>query len=269
MITITLKEKLTNNEITFGSWITIGHPAIAEILAFAGFDWLTIDMEHSAITLAEAQSLIQTIELSGCTPLVRVGSNDPVIIKRVMDAGSHGVIVPQVNSVQEAKQAVDAVKYPPKGERGVGLARAQGYGINFEEYKEWNDNNSVVIVQIENILGVDNLEEIITVEGIDGFIVGPYDLSASLGVPGEFEHPKYLKAIEKINSVINNDSKIAAGFHVVPLEPEMVKDKIEEGYSFLAYSLDSLFIADYARKDMLKIKGKAFSPKSFLKRSNL
>lgn len=266
MIFITLKEKLKSKQITIGSWITTGHPAIAEILSFAGFDWLTIDMEHSAITLTEAQNLIQTIELSGCVPLVRVSSNDPVIIKRVMDAGSHGVIVPQVNSVQEAKDAVSAVKYPPKGTRGVGLARAQGYGIDFEDYKKWNNNNSIVIVQIENILGVENLEGIISVEGVDGFIVGPYDLSASLGVPGEFENPKYLQAMDTINKVINKSSTIAAGFHVVPLETGMVLDKIKEGYCFLAYSLDSLFIADYARKDLLKIKGDLFSVRPYLKK---
>jgi len=224
-------------------------------------------MEHSAITLTEAQNLIQTIELSGCVPLVRVGSNDPAIIKRVMDAGSHGVIVPQINSIKEARDAVAAVKYPPKGTRGVGLARAQGYGMDFEDYKEWNDKNSIVIVQIENIRGVENLKEIISVEGVDGFIVGPYDLSASLGVPGEFEHPKYLQAMDNINNLISKSSTIAAGFHVVPLETEMVLDKIKEGYCFLAYSLDSLFIADYARKDLLKIKGDLFSAKPFIKRS--
>lgn len=266
MIFITLKEKINSGQITIGSWITIGHPAIAEIMSFAGFDWLTIDMEHSAITLAEAQNLIQTIELSDCAPLVRVGSNDPVIIKRVMDAGAHGVIVPQINSVQEAKDAVSAVKYPPKGTRGVGLARAQGYGIDFEDYKAWNDNNSIVIVQIENIRGVENIEEIISVEGVDGFIVGPYDLSASLGIPGEFDHPSYLQAIEKINHVIKKSTKAAAGFHVVPLDTEMVHSKIKEGYSFLAYSLDSLFIADYARKDLLEIKGDLFSAKQFIKK---
>ncbi|EHQ36867.1 HpcH/HpaI aldolase family protein [Methanoplanus limicola] len=261
----TLKKKIKSKEVTIGSWITIGHSSIAEILSLGGFDWLTIDMEHSAITLAEAQNLIQTIELSRCVPLVRVGSNDPNLIKRVMDAGSHGVIVPQVNSVQEAKNAVNAVKYPPNGNRGVGLARAQGYGLDFEKYKKWNDENSIVIIQIENILGVENLEEIIAVKGVDGFIVGPYDLSASLGVPGEFEHPRYLQAMEKIKTVIEKKDTIAAGFHVVPLEPEMVFDKIKEGYCFLAYSLDSLFIADYARRDLLKIKGDLFSEIDFIK----
>ena len=261
---MSLKDKLSKKELTFGTWMTIGHPAIAEILSTAGFDWITIDMEHSAITLSEAQNLIQTIELSGSVPLVRVSSDDPNLIKRVMDAGAHGVIVPQVNSVKQAEDVVKAVKYPPIGIRGVGLARAQGYGLNFEEYKQWNDNKSIVIIQIENILGVNCWEDILKVKGIDGFIVGPYDLSASLGVPGEFEHPKYLDAIKRINSVIAT-TNIAAGFHVVPLDPKLVTQRINEGYRFIAYSLDSLFIADSARRDLQIIKSGKNMPKKYIK----
>ena len=129
-----LKERLRKKEVTIGSWITLGHPSVAEIMAKAGFDWLTVDMEHSAITLHQAQQLIQVIELSGVVPLVRVGENDPNLIKRVMDAGAHGVIVPMVNSKEDAEKAVRSVKYPPRGFRGVGLARAQKYGADFEGF---------------------------------------------------------------------------------------------------------------------------------------
>lgn len=132
-----LKTKFVRREITIGSWITIGHQAVAEIMAGAGFDWLTVDMEHSAITLDIAQQLIQTIDLCGCIPLVRVGENNANLIKRVMDAGAYGVIIPMVNTKEDAERAVDAVKYPPIGKRGVGLARAQKYGLGFEEYKKW------------------------------------------------------------------------------------------------------------------------------------
>jgi 2-keto-3-deoxy-L-rhamnonate aldolase RhmA len=134
-----LKEKLKTQTLTIGSWITLSHPAIAEIMAKAGFDWLTVDMEHSAITLHQAQQLVQVIELSGCTPLIRVGENNPNLIKRAMDTGAHGVIVPSVDCREDALKAVRAVKYPPLGTRGVGLARAQGYGMEFEKYKEWVD----------------------------------------------------------------------------------------------------------------------------------
>ena len=198
-----LKEKLRNRELTIGSWITIGSTVVAEIMAKAGYDWLTIDMEHSAITIDIAQELIRVIELCGVTPLVRVGNNDANLIKRVMDAGAHGVIVPMVNSREDAENAVRSVKYPPRGFRGVGLARAQKYGADFEGYKQWNDKNSIVIVQIEHILAVENLEEILSVPEVDGFIIGPYDLSGSLGVPGEFDNPEVLDALKRVKQIWN------------------------------------------------------------------
>jgi len=260
-----LKERLHRNELTLGSWITLGHPAIGEIMAASGFDWLTIDMEHSAITLHEAQQLIQVIELAGCTPLVRVGCNDPNMIKRVMDAGSHGVIVPQVNSPEEAQVAVQAVKYPPQGIRGVGLARAQGYGMEFERYKAWNDQESIVIVQIEHIRAVDELESILSVHGVDGFIVGPYDLSASLGVPGQFDHPAFLQAMERVLDSVRQASCISPGFHVVPPDLDLLNEKINDGYRFVAYSLDSLFLAEKCTRDLNTLLRENFRPRTYIK----
>lgn len=262
---MSLKDRLKRNELTIGSWITLGYPAIGEIMASSGFDWLTIDMEHSAITLHEAQQLIQVIELAGCVPLVRVGDNDPIIIKRVMDAGAHGVIVPQVNSQAEALATVQAVKYPPQGIRGVGLARAQGYGMEFERYKEWNEQESIVIVQIENIQAVNNLEAILSVEGIDGFIVGPYDLSASLGIPGQFDHPAFLKAMEKIGVFVQQATNLSPGFHVVAPDLKLLNDKIAEGYRFVAYSLDSLFLAETCSRDLKNIPGHTINSKPYVK----
>lgn len=248
-----LPKSLANNEITIGSWITLDHPAIAEIMAKSGFDWLTVDMEHSAITLAQAQELIRVIELCDCIPLVRVGHNDPNLIKRVMDAGAHGVIVPNVNSAEEARRAVNAVKYPPIGTRGVGLARAQGYGFDFEKYKEWVSTESVIIVQIEHIKAVENLKDILTTPGVNGFIVGPYDLSASVMVPGQFDNPEVLDALKKIIK-ISKELDVPAGFHVIPPEPEAIFEKIKEGYTFLAFSLDTLFLGEICRKGLTSIR---------------
>jgi len=247
-----LKERIANRELTIGSWITLGHTAIAEIMAKAGFDWLTIDMEHSAITLEQTQQLIQVIELSGCVPLVRVGINDSTIIKRVMDCGAHGVIVPMVNSAEDAERAVKAVKYPPHGTRGVGLARAQGYGASFEAYKDWLEKDSIVIVQIEHIEAVNNLEAILQVPGVDGFIIGPYDLSGSLGVPGQFDHPDVVKALERVKE-ISPRFPVSAGFHVVPPDLAATYEKIDEGYTFLAYSLDILFLGEQCRQGLKAI----------------
>ena len=237
MMVKSLKSKLARGELTFGSWITLAHPAVAEIMSRAGFDWLTIDLEHSVITIREAEELIRVIALSGVSPLVRLSSNDPVQIKRVMDGGSHGVIVPMVNSVSDAEQAVQAVRYPPEGTRGVGLARAQGYGGTFENYRQWLNQEAVVIVQIEHIKAVDNLEAILSVEGIDGFIVGPYDLSGSLGVPGQFEQPLVKKALERIRSIGIASGK-AFGIHIIEPDVEELRHRVDEGYNFLAYSLD-------------------------------
>jgi 2-dehydro-3-deoxyglucarate aldolase len=249
----TLKKKLKHKELTIGSWITLGHPSIPEIMAKAGFDWLTVDMEHSAITLHQTQQLIQIIELSEVTPLVRVGENNPDLIKRVMDVGSHGVIVPMVNTKEDAIKAVNAVKYPPVGTRGVGLARAQGYGLEFEKYKEWVNRESIVIIQIEHIKAVNNLEEILAVAGVDGFIVGPYDLSGSIGRPGEFEHPDVIVALKRVRE-ISEKMNVASGFHVIPPDYKDVLKKIKEGYSFIAFSLDTLFLGNTCREGLRKLK---------------
>jgi len=241
-----LKERMMSRELTIGSWITIGHPSVAEIMAQAHFDWLTIDMEHSAITLSEAQNLIQVIDHSGVTPLVRVGSNDPNLIKRVMDAGAHGVIVPMVNTAEEAEKAVRSVKYPPEGFRGVGLARAQKYGADFEGYKQWCAKESIVIVQIEHIKAVENLEKILDVSGIDGFIVGPYDLSGSLGIPGNFTDQKMVDALARVKKVAEQ-KKALSGYHVIPPDTKEFKKKQEEGYKFIAFSIDMLFLGQSCR----------------------
>jgi len=232
-----LKQKLKNSEATIGSWITLAHPAIAEIMAKAGFDWLVVDLEHSVITIREAEELIRVIDLCNVVPLVRVSSNDPIQIKRVMDAGAHGVVIPMINSPEEAEKAVAAVRYPPRGIRGVGLARAQGYGINFNDYTEWVNKESVVIVQIEHIDAINNLGKILSTDGVDGFIVGPYDLSASLGFPGQFDHTLMINAMKKVSS-IGNDSGKTPGIHIVEPNIKELKQRKDQGYRFIAYSLD-------------------------------
>jgi len=248
-----LKSRLRDRNLTIGSWITLGHPSIAEIMAKAGFDWLTVDMEHSALTLHQAQQLIQVIELSGCVPLVRVGANDANLIKRVMDAGAHGVIVPMVNTKEDAEQAVGSVKYPPRGFRGVGLARAQSYGADFEGYRKWNEAESIVIVQIEHIKAVENLEAILSVAGVDALIIGPYDLSASLGVSGQFDHPKVVAALSEVQRVTKQLNAVA-GYHVIPPDPAQVREKVKQGYRFLAYSVDILFLGNSCRSGLKIIR---------------
>ena len=250
-----IKEKMQRGEVSIGSWITLAHPAIAEIMAKAGFDWLAVDMEHSVITIREAEELIRVIDLCDVVPLVRLSANDPVQIKRVMDAGAHGVIVPMVNSVAEAEQAVSAMRYPPQGTRGVGLARAQGYGSSFDKYLNWVNKESVVIVQVEHVEAVNNLESILSVYGVDGFIVGPYDLSGSLGVPGQFDHPLMKEAMQQIETVGTASGK-APGIHVIEPMPDELKSRIEHGYRFVAYSVDIRMLDVTCRHGIQAVRGK-------------
>ncbi|MGL1862836.1 MAG: aldolase/citrate lyase family protein [Pseudodesulfovibrio sp.] len=249
-----LKEQMVRGDVSVGSWITLGHPAIAEIMCRAGFDWLAVDLEHSVITLREAEDLIRVINLHGVTSLVRLSDNDSVQIKRVMDAGAGGVIVPMVNSPEEAHYVVESVYYPPRGKRGVGLARAQGYGSNFQGYKTWLDSKPVIVVQIEHIDAVNALEDILAVDGVDGFIVGPYDLSASLGVPGVFDDSRFLDAMERIREVGGASGKVP-GIHVVEPDTAATQGRIEEGYRFVAYSLDVRMLDVSCRKALDVIRG--------------
>jgi 2-keto-3-deoxy-L-rhamnonate aldolase RhmA len=234
---MSLKSKLKNKELTVGTWLSLAHPAIAEIMVEAGFDWVTIDLEHSVITIREAEEMIRVIDLGGSVPLVRLSSNDPIQIKRMMDAGARGIIVPMVNSQEDVNRAVKAVHYPEKGTRGVGLARAQGYGVNFQENLNWLKNEAVIIVQIEHITAVENIEAILSCDNVDGFIIGPYDLSASMGLPGQLDHPDLVAALKKIREA-GEALKKSGGLHIVEPNPQELKLRIEEGFNFLAYSVD-------------------------------
>lgn len=245
----TLRKRILNNELTLGSWITIGHPNVAEILANAGFDWLVIDIEHNPIDYSMVQQLITTIQSKGVAALVRVNKNEEVTIKQVLDAGADGVIVPMVCSKEDAQKAVDYAKYPPIGKRGVGLARAQQYGTMFEEYKKWVAEDLVVIAQIEHIDAINNLEEIVSVDGIDGTIIGPYDLSGSLGKPGAFNEPDVKAALEKFDTICK-EKNVNMGYHMVNSDPATVQQKIDEGYRFIAYGTDFLFMGDTAANGM-------------------
>lgn len=237
-----------------GTWITLNNPSIAEILADAGFDWLCIDLEHSVIDYFETQQLILAIQSKGIKAFVRVGENNFRIIKRVLDAGADGIIVPSVNSEIEAKKAVDAVKYPPFGKRGVGLARAQSYGFGFEEYRDNKAKNIILIVQIEHINALNELDKILSIDGIDGSFIGPYDLSGSLGKPGNWDDQLVIDALNKYEYVAKKFNKLI-GYHVIKPEFNLVNEKIIKGYNFIAFSLDVMFLGTLA-KTQLKLINK-------------
>jgi len=250
---MTLKQKLGRNQVTIGSWITLGHSAVAEIMARAGFDWLVIDMEHSVIELRDAQEMMQAIDLAGIAPIVRLTSNDADLIKRVMDAGAHGVMVPAVNSRADAERAVSAVYYPPRGSRGVGLARAQAYGGTFAAYRAWLEKEAVVIAMIEHIAAVEAIDRILTVEGVDAYMIGPYDLSSSLGVPGEFGNPKVVEAIARIREA-GKAHKKTGGIHVVDPDFAQLEMRLKEGFTFIGYGMDIRILDTFCRDQLARAK---------------
>lgn len=248
-----LKNKLKANVLTIGSWITLGHTSIAEILAHAGFDWLVVDLEHTTISIEQAGELIRVIDLCGVAPLVRLTSNHPDQIKRVMDAGAHGIVVPMVNTVDDAVRAVASTRYAPQGIRGVGLARAQKFGPGFSDYLKWQKDGPVVIVQIEHKDALEQLESIFSVPGVDGFIIGPYDLSCSMGMPGEFERPEFKEATNRILS-IGLRMNCPAGIHIVEPDQSRLCQVITEGYRFIAYSVDIRMLDVAARAGISNAK---------------
>ena len=248
-----LKQRLQKKELTVGSWLTIPHRSVVEVFAKSGFEWLVIDLEHSPIGIDQTAELIAHIQGNGMQALVRVTKNEEVIIKRVLDAGADGIVVPMIKCKQEAEKAVSFTYYPPLGSRGVGLNRAQHYGEGFEPYKKWLNENIVIIAQIEHIHAIENLDEILAVKGIDGTIIGPYDLSGSMGYPGEYLREDVKHALESYIAKTNKANK-PLGYHVIESEASISAEKVKQGYTFIAFSIDFFFLADRAKSELKKIK---------------
>lgn len=237
----TLKLKLKNGQKTIGSWITIPSPNIIEILGQYEFDWLCLDIEHNMFNQETIVNLIRLIQSFDIAALVRVSSNDEVVIKHVMDAGADGVIIPMVKSRIDARSAVNSVYYPPQGKRGVGLSRAQKYGSGFLEYQDWLKNNAVIIAQIEHYEAISNLSQIVTTDGIDGVLIGPYDLSASMGYPGEFQRPDVQEQLQSFKTICEKH-KVSFGLHIVDPDKNELQNKVEEGYNLVAFGTDFNFL---------------------------
>ncbi|MCC7418372.1 MAG: 2,4-dihydroxyhept-2-ene-1,7-dioic acid aldolase [Acidobacteria bacterium] len=228
--------------------MSMAHVSIAEILASAGYEWVVVETEHTAIDNSEVLKLLIAIERAGAVGLVRLAWNDPIQCKAVMDSGAAGVLVPMVNTREDAELAVKAIKYPPLGFRGVGLARAQAYGQEFGRYVARSNEDSLLIVQIEHIDAVRNVEEICAVPGIDGTFIGPYDLSMSMGIPGQLDHPELLKARARVLEA-TRAAGLAAGIHLVHPDRAAadLPAAIAAGYRFIALGTDILFLGDSCR----------------------
>ena len=250
-----LKQRLAGGGTVVGSWLSLGSASIAEIMALAGFEFLVVDLEHSPTSLETTAEIIRVVGLVGSSPFVRVTSNDHHLIKRVLDSGAHGVIVPNITTAAEARAAVRATQYPPLGNRGVGLHRAQGYGAHFDEYRSAAASGIAVVLQIESKAAVHNIREILNVEGVDSVMIGPYDLSSDLGVPGDFESEPFLTAVAEVSTAAR-EAGVATGFHVVEPDPALLERYSDEGYRFLVYSVDMRIIDSGARAGARPLSGR-------------
>ncbi len=199
-----VKAWLQSNEMKLGTILTIDHPAIAEIAALAGFDWLWIDGEHGNFNEMSAATSC-AVNAGRARTFVRLPDRSSTAIRRFLEIGCDGIILPQVSSAAEVDEIAKAAFYPPRGERGIGIARAQGYGARFKEYLEQQDY--AIIVQIENLAGLQNAQAIIAHPAVDAVIIGPYDMSASFGIPGQVEDPQVIGAISKIQTLCKGARK--------------------------------------------------------------
>lgn len=244
-----LKEKLKRGEAVIGTFVGIGHPDVTEWLSGLEFDWLLLDAEHGPLSFETMQRMMQSMRGTGCTPIVRPQWNDFVVIKRVLDLGAYGVIVPMVNSKEDAEKAVKACKYPPEGIRGYGPRRA---GMFDPEYFETANDELLIAVQIETEKALRNLDEILSVDGVDACYIGPWDLSCSLGfgVPPKWDDPRYLKAFDMVLEASEEWGKPAGMFASI----DNIGWAIEKGFKFNTVDDDDTFLMHGARMALEKVR---------------
>ncbi|MGH8474164.1 MAG: HpcH/HpaI aldolase family protein [Methylococcales bacterium] len=232
------RQRLLNRETLLGTMITLPCPEVVEMMVDVGFDWLFIDCEHGSFDSRVAQSLLQAAA-ERCACVIRVPTSDDVWIKKMLDIGAQGIIVPQIQSTQQAYRAIQSCKYPPQGTRGVGLGRAHRYGARFVEYLEHANDDIAVILQAEHIDAVHCINAITALPGVDAILIGPYDLSASLGKIGRVDDAEVVAAINKVRDTCFQKS-IPMGYFGV--NPQAVKPYMEQGYTLITVGVDALFM---------------------------
>ncbi len=232
-----LKSKLQNRRRVFAGWNSFSHPSITEIFTRAGLDFIGIDLEHSTISQEQTQRIIAAAQSNGCLALVRIASHNAEMARRALDSGADGLIVPMVETSQDVERTIAWSKYPPEGKRGFGVSRAQGYGFDFDDYvKNWN-STSILMVQIESVRAVENIKEILASPHVDGAMIGPYDISGSLGIPGQLTHEKVLKLCNEVNRECVRQKK-SYGTHIVEPTVERIKKAFKAGYTFTVLGSD-------------------------------
>lgn len=243
-----LKKKLVNREPVFGGWVSYTDPAITETFAMAGFDFIAIDMEHTTISLTEAKTIITSAQSEGACCLPRPVSHTNDHIKPLLEAGADGMFIQMVETPEQVETLIAAMKFPPVGRRSYGVNRAHGYGFDFDRYiNDWNDS-STLILQIESIQAVENIDALLAYPEVDGVMVGPYDISGSLGVPGQTNHPKVREAGQKIIEAAKRAGKSCCT-QIAEVTPDRVRDAFDQGFTFVILGSD-LFILWKWAEDM-------------------
>ena len=243
------KERIKNHEVLHGIIVTMGLTSATEALSSCGFDWLWIDMEHAPLSLMDVQQMLQAKNHT-CAALVRIPANTDEWIKQVSDLGADGIIVPHVNTKMQALQAVRASLYPPEGTRSVGLTRASLYGMNRDYTKSANAKKSL-FVQIEHQEGVGNIEEIVQVPGLDGIIIGPYDLSGSYGKLGEIQD---VEIVEAMQHVLNTCKRFAKPIGIFAKQADDAKRYVHQGFQLIATGIDMHYLWNAAKETLENVK---------------
>lgn len=247
MSTNPIRQALLERRLTLGTWIQIGHPAIAEVLAHVGFDWIAADMEHTDIDNAQFAALARAMQGRRPVPLARVRENDTLAIRQLLDLGAQGVIVPLIHTAADAERAVQAAKYPPRGVRGYCFSRMNNWGADFDTYAATANDDIAVVVMIESAQGVEQIDAILAVEGVDGVFIGPYDLSGSYGLPGQTTHATVQAGCRRVLAACRAAGK-SAGMHVVLPTAAAIAQARDDGFTFLALGVDTVFLAAAARE---------------------
>ncbi len=240
-------QALKENRVSLGGWLLSGSVVIAEIMAQAGFEWVCIDAEHSAISKETAMHMILAIERHGAEPFVRIGINSELEFKKFLDAGARGILVPMIKSAADVEKAISYAKYAPAGGRSFAFPRATGYGRYPEHYFRYANQSILLGIMIEHIQAVKELDAILSFDEIDAVFVGPYDLSGSIGKPGQFEDQEFKQALEHISRKAS-EYKIPTGIHEVHPTRERILNHISNGFKLIACGLDTLFVLESAEK---------------------
>lgn len=242
-----IRQALKNRELTVGSWLQLGSPAAAEILANVGYEWLGLDCEHTASDIRTVENICRAVHGRGPALMVRVKHCDIMEIRQALDVGAQGVIVPLVETAEQAKMAVAAAKYPPEGIRGYCFGRMNDWGVHFEDYARHANAEIAVVVMIESRAGIENLDEIASVPGLDGLFIGPYDLSGSYGVAGVLDHPHVMNGRKRVIQAAER-AGIAAGLHLVRSTQETYQKAVDDGFTFVCLDGDIIFLDRASRQ---------------------